>query len=224
MRTFVIIPSAGKGSRMKSSLPKQFLKINGKEILVHTLEKFQNAKLVDSIIVCASKEFIKKTESLIKRYGMTKVSNVVIGGKERQDSVYSGLKSLRADSRDLVCVHDAVRPFITSEEIDDLIKFATKKKAVIAAKKAVDTIKTGSKVVESTLDRKKLWIVQTPQIFNYEILIKAFDKAYKENFLGTDESSLVERLGIDIHFYELESDNRKITYPFDLKLAKILLV
>ncbi len=221
MKTFVIIPSAGSGSRMKSSLPKQFIKIKGKEILAHTLEKFQNASLVNSIVISTRRDFIKKIELIVKRYNFTKVFDIVVGGKERQDSVYSAIKAIPADDKDLICVHDAVRPFITSEEIDQLIKFAKRKKAVLAAKRAVDTIKIGSLIVESTLDRNKIWIVQTPQIFSYGILIKAFEKAYNENFIGTDESSLVERLGSDIYFYELQSDNRKITIPYDLKYAKI---
>ncbi len=220
MKTIAIIPSAGMGKRFNSTIPKQFLKINGIEILAHTLLKFQNAKSIDEIIIASHKDFVSKTEKLVNKYRINKVKNIVIGGKERQDSVYSALKILSANKNDLICVHDAVRPLIKSKEIDELIEFAKKKKSVIAAKKAVDTIKTGGRFVESTLDRNRIWIVQTPQIFSYKILIDAFQKAYKENFYGTDESSIVERIGIKIFFYQLKSDNRKITLKEDFDFAK----
>ena len=220
MKTIAIIPSAGMGKRFNSTIPKQFLKINGIEILAHTLLKFQNAKSIDEIIIASHKDFVSKTEKLVNKYRINKVKNIVIGGKERQDSVYSALKILSANKNDLICVHDAVRPLIKSKEIDELIEFAKKKKSVIAAKKAVDTIKTGGRFVESTLDRNRIWIVQTPQIFSYKILIDAFQRAYKENFYGTDESSIVERIGIKIFFYQLKSDNRKITLKEDFDFAK----
>lgn len=223
MKTIAIIPSAGVGKRFQSHLPKQFLKINGIEILVHTLLKFQRAKNVDEIVISSHKNFVDKTKRLCQKYRITKVKNIVIGGKERQDSVYEALKSLNAESNDLICVHDAVRPLISSKEIDELIEFARKKKSVIAAKKAIDTIKTGKSFVEETLERDKIWIVQTPQIFNYKILKKAFEKAYSEKFYGTDEASLVERLGMKVYFYQIKSENRKITLKEDFTFARYFL-
>ncbi len=220
MKTFAIIPSAGVGKRFNSRLPKQFMKINGIEILVHTLLKFQKARNVDEIIIASHKNFIDKTQKLVRKYNISKVKNIVVGGKERQDSVYEALKSIKASLNDLICVHDAVRPLISSKEIDDLIDFARKKKSVIAAKKAIDTIKTGNKIVETTLDRNRIWLVQTPQIFTYQILKKAFDKAFEENFYGTDEASLVEKLGVQIYFYQIKSENRKITLQEDFFFAR----
>lgn len=220
MKTFAIIPSAGVGKRFNSRLPKQFMKINGIEILVHTLLKFQKARNVDEIIIASHKNFIDKTQKLVRKYNISKVKSIVVGGKERQDSVYEALKSIKASSNDLICVHDAVRPLISSKEIDELIDFARKKKSVIAAKKAIDTIKTGNKIVETTLDRNRIWLVQTPQIFTYQILKKAFDKAFEENFYGTDEASLVEKLGVQIYFYQLKSENRKITLQEDFFFAR----
>lgn len=220
MKTIAIIPSAGVGKRYNSHLPKQFLKINGIEILVHTLLKFQRAKNIDEIVIASHKDFIGKTEKLCKKYQITKVKKIVIGGKERQDSVYEALKSIKAEENDLICVHDAVRPLIQSKEIDELIDFARKKKSVIAAKKAVDTIKKGDKFVEETLEREKIWIVQTPQIFTYNILKKAFEKAFAEKFYGTDEASIVERLGIKVYFYQIKSENRKITLQEDFIFAR----
>jgi len=223
MKTFVIIPAAGSGKRFLAGIPKQFHKINGIEILVHTILKFQKAKKVDKIIVAVNKDFIGKVENLVKKYRLNKVVKVVEGGKERQDSVYSALKSIKAEPSDLICVHDAVRPLISSKEIDELIEFASKKKSVIAAKKAIDTVKTGSNFVEDTLDREKIWLVETPQIFTYKILNEAFEKAYEDEFYGTDESSLVERLGVKVYFYQVKGENRKITLKEDLSFARIFL-
>lgn len=224
MKTIVLIPSAGKGKRLKAPLPKQFLKVNKKEILIHTLLKFQKANRVDEIIIATDRKFLELTEKLVEKYKISKVSKIVIGGKERQDSVYHALLNCESSDNDLICVHDAVRPFISSKEIDEIIEFASKKKCVIAASKAIDTIKTGTEKVESTLDRNQVWLVQTPQVFTYEILKKAFDKAYNENFYGTDESSLVERLGVDIYFYQTREENRKITNQTDLEFARKFLI
>jgi len=223
MKTIVIIPAAGSGKRFPSETPKQFLKINGIEILVHTILKFQKSKNVDKIVIAVNKDFIEKVENLVKKYRLTKVVKVVEGGKERQDSVYSALKSIKVEPSDLICVHDAVRPLISSKEIDELIDFAAKKKAVIAAKKAIDTVKTGYNFVEGTLDREKIWLVETPQIFTYKILSEAFEKAYEDKFYGTDESSLVERLGVKVYFYQVKGENRKITVKEDLSFARIFL-
>lgn len=220
MSNIVIIPAAGVGKRFNASFPKQFLKINGKEIILHTLIKFQKAKNVDEIIISTRKEFVERLWKLVKKNRLNKVTNIVLGGKERQDSVYAALNSKTFDDKDLICVHDAVRPFITSEDIDNLIEFAKKKGSVIAASKAVDTVKTGKMIVEQTLDRNRIWLVQTPQIFRYKILKKAFEKAYNENFYGTDEASLVERIGKKIYFYQLNCENRKITLKQDFNLAK----
>ncbi len=223
MKTIAIIPSAGIGKRFESKIPKQFLKINGIEILVHTLIKFQKAKLIDEVIVSSHPDYIDKTRKLIAKNSLTKVTKVVEGGKERQDSVYNALKLIESNDDDLICVHDAVRPLITSVEIDELINYTKKKKAVIAAQKAIDTIKVGDNFVKSTLDRSKIWIVQTPQVFTYKILKRAFQKAYEDKFYGTDESSLVERIGVKVYFYQLQSENRKITLLKDIKLAQSLL-
>ncbi len=223
MKTIAIIPAAGSGKRFFSETPKQFLKINGIEILVHTILKFQRAKNIDKIFVAVSKEYYNKVENLVKKYRLNKVIKIVEGGKERQDSVYSALKSINAEPNDLICVHDAVRPLISSKEIDELIEFAKRKKAVISAKKAIDTVKIGYNFVEGTLDREKIWLVETPQIFTYKILSEAFNKAYEDKFFGTDESSLVERLGVKVHIYQVKGENRKITLKEDLSFARIFL-
>lgn len=226
MKVIAIIPSAGLGSRISSSTrtkslqPKQFLKISGKEILVHTLEKFEKAKSIDEIIISSGNDQMKLAEKLVEKYKLRKVSKIVAGGEERQHSVYNALRNVNAASNDLICVHDAVRPFISSVEIDEVISFSKKYKSVITAIKANDTIKTGKNYVSETLDRNKIWLVQTPQVFSFEILNKAFEKAWTENFIGTDEASIVERIGKRVYFFEIKGENRKITTTADLDYAK----
>ncbi|MCX8009677.1 MAG: 2-C-methyl-D-erythritol 4-phosphate cytidylyltransferase, partial [Ignavibacteria bacterium] len=136
MKVIAIITAAGVGKRMHSSTPKQFLKINGKEILVYTLESFQNANSIEEIIITASKEYLNKIKLLVKKYDLRKVKKIVEGGAIRQISVYNALSSIEAKNDDLICVHDAVRPFITIKQIDEIISFAKIKKSVIAAEKA----------------------------------------------------------------------------------------
>ncbi len=230
MRVIAIIPSAGLGRRIKPSmkrnnsyLPKQFLKISGKEILLHTIEKFEKADLVDEIIISCGGEYLDLTSDLISKYKLKKVTTIVTGGKERQHSVYNAFINSNASSSDLVCVHDAVRPFISPTEIDQLISFAKKFKSIVAAVKASDTIKSGKTFVEKTLDRNKIWLVQTPQIFSCGILKKAYEHAWEQNFIGTDEASIVERIGKHVYFFEIKSENRKITTRLDFEYANFLL-
>lgn len=223
MDCFAIIPSAGVGKRMNSSLPKQYIKINDKEIIIHTLEKFVRCDFIKSIFIPVAKEYLEFTFDLIKSYNFNKEINLVIGGAERQHSVYNALKQIPAKNQDLICIHDAARPFISLDEINNSIEFAIKKKFVIVAKKARDTIKTGVRFVTETLDRNKIWIVQTPQIFRYKELIYAYEKAFEDKFLATDDSGLIERIGKKVYFYDVQCENRKITTPADLELAKLLL-
>lgn len=226
MKVIAIIPSAGLGRRISSStrtksiLPKQFLKISGKEILVHTLEKFEKAKSIDEIIISSGKDHMKFAEKLVDKHKIRKVAKIVAGGKERQHSVYNALRNVIAASNDLICVHDAVRPFISSVEIDEVVSFAKRQKSVIAAVRANDTIKTGKNYVSETLDRSSIWLIQTPQIFSFEILNKAFEKAWTENFIGTDEASIVERIGKRVYFFEVKGENRKITTTADIDYAR----
>ncbi|MBM4175857.1 MAG: 2-C-methyl-D-erythritol 4-phosphate cytidylyltransferase [Ignavibacteria bacterium] len=230
MRVIAIIPSAGLGRRIESSLkgkksylPKQFLKISGKEILIHTIEKFEQADFIDEILISSGREYLDHTSKLISKYKLKKVTTIVTGGEERQHSVYNAFKNSYASPSDLICVHDAVRPFISSIEINELILSAKKFKSIVAAVKASDTIKSGHSFVEKTLDRNKIWLVQTPQIFSYEILRKAFNRAWEQNFIGTDEASIVERIGRPVYFYEIKGENRKITTNLDLEYANFLL-
>jgi 2-C-methyl-D-erythritol 4-phosphate cytidylyltransferase len=229
MKVIAIIPSAGLGRRIgslkgkRNFLPKQFFKVAGKEILIHTIEKFEKAKSIDEIIISTGKDYLSFTQKLIDKYKLRKVSKIVIGGKQRQRSVYNAFQTIKAAKEDLICIHDAVRPFITSEEIDKVISFSKKYKSVITAVKANDTIKTGKNYVTETLNRDEIWLVQTPQVFSFDILYKAYKKAWAEKFTATDEASIVERLNRYIYFYEIQGENRKITTKLDLDYAHFIL-
>ena len=220
----VIIPSAGIGKRMgemPGGIGKQFLILQGRPLLCHTIEKFERSKYVDDVVVVCAADmipFVKK--EIVESYGFSKVKSVVAGGKERQDSVYAGFKSLIA--ADTVLVHDAVRPFVKTEMIDQLIETCEKEDASILAVRLKDTVKLQDSegFVKETLDRSVLWNVQTPQVFDYKILKHAFEKAFADGFYGTDESMLVERIGGKVKIVEGDYINIKITTPDDLIWAE----
>lgn len=223
----VIIPSAGLGKRMGSlsgGISKQFVSLQGRPLLSHTIQKFEKSQYVDEIIIVCSSEVIPyvKTE-IVTPFQFDKVTKVVSGGKERQDSVYEGFKAI--DHADLVLVHDGVRPFVRTERIDELIVICNDTGAALLAVRPKDTIKSQDldQNVQETLDRTTLWTVQTPQAFNYVILKKAFEYAYTRRYYGTDESMLVEKIGDKIRIVEGDHENIKITSPYDLILADFIL-
>ncbi|NLW21783.1 MAG: 2-C-methyl-D-erythritol 4-phosphate cytidylyltransferase [Tissierellia bacterium] len=220
----VIIAAAGMSNRMKSNINKQFIYLKDKPILAHTIEKFQMCKYVDEIIVVAKEDEINYCKKeIIKRYRFNKVTKVVRGGKERQDSVYNGILAL--DERaSIVLSHDGARPFVKVENIVDGIKGAVEYGACVVGVPVKDTIKVvnDSNNIDNTPKRDLLWSAQTPQCFKKEILMEGYRKAIEDNFLGTDDSMLVERLGIDVKMIMGSYDNIKITTPEDLIIAESL--
>ncbi len=214
----VIIPASGKGKRFGGKISKQFLKIDGKEILAHSIEKFNSMKAIDEIIIAASRDSIETVKKIITKYKFYKVSIIVAGGKERQDSVYNALQLLTCKVSDTVLIHDAVRPYVSQKLIKEIIKQASKHKNVIPGIKVSDTLKrTDAKSnIRETISRENVWAVQTPQAFNYKMLLTAFQKAYKNNFYGTDEASLMEKYGYDVKVIPGESGNVKITVKGDV--------
>lgn len=213
-KVFVIIGAAGSGKRMGAPVPKQFLKINGKTILEETVQKFKDSSIVDDITVVAAAEYVPLCEKLFCGGGVS----VVAGGKERQDSIGNALDSLKergVSDDDIVLVHDGVRPYCSQELIQRVAKDAAEKGAVIAAVPPKDTIRH---IDEGTLDRNRLYNVQTPQGFTASILQKAYEKAKEDGFYGTDDAGLVERIGISVSVTEGENTNIKITTPEDLKM------
>jgi 2-C-methyl-D-erythritol 4-phosphate cytidylyltransferase len=226
MKVSAIIPAAGMGIRMGSNIPKQFLLLDGKPILHHTLSVLDSCSVVTEIVLVVSEKEIENTQQQIQD-SYPKVAKVIAGGKERQDSVYNGLQSLGSET-DIVVVHDGVRPFVTENLIRETVEAARDFGAAITAIPVSDTIKKVNEQgkVESTIDRSGLWRVQTPQTFQVSLLREAFVKAQADNFYGTDEGSLIEYLGRDVKVIPGSELNIKITRSEDLvlgeKIAEIL--
>ena len=222
MSVAAIIPAAGLGTRMGTSSPKQFLRLGTSSILTHTLRKFAECKLVQTVRVPLRKPDMQLFQEELKQQGLAEFVRVVVGGSHRQESVYNGLKTLDPKTR-VVVIHDGVRPFVEVEMIEAVINTATEKGSAILALPCIDTVKQieGNQVI-ATLPREKIVMVQTPQAFRYEILKEAFEKARDDHFHATDESCLVERLGYPVTVLLGSERNIKITKPGDLPLAEML--
>jgi 2-C-methyl-D-erythritol 4-phosphate cytidylyltransferase len=223
MKVGAIIAAAGFGRRMKTERPKQLLALKGTPILVHTIRKFDASNVIDYIIVTVPREAIDEVRALVKSAGFKKSVTVIEGGERRQDSVAMGLKQLQSGT-DIVAVHDGVRPFVPVEDIENVVRQAERTGAAILGVPIVDTVKQAEReFVESTLTREHLVLAQTPQVFRTEVLKQAFEGAAKDEYYGTDESSLVERLGHPVAIVRGSERNIKITRPSDLTLARAFL-
>lgn len=221
MSVGAVVVAAGKGKRMNAELSKQYLPLNDKPIIIHTLECFQHHPLIDQMLLVCGSDDVEYCQELVDRYMLTKVARVVAGGEERQDSVYRGLQHIHTD---WVLVHDGVRPFLAKDVLDRVIEEMFYKEAVVLAVPVKDTIKQVDRegIILRTPPRESLWAVQTPQAFRLSTLMRAYEKADKEGFIGTDDASLVERLGIKVHVTKGDYANIKITTPDDLWVAEAL--
>ncbi len=220
-----LIPAAGMGKRMGKAVAKQFLTLGDMPMLAHTLLMFQRASEVDEIIPILSKEDMEIClKEIIERYHVTKVKTLVVGGKERQDSVQNGLQKLEKDAS-IVLIHDGVRPFVTNEMIEEIVDYARKGECVTVGVPLKDTVKEVNEkgFVVHTLERSRLWAIQTPQAFPVKILRRAYEDSYKRNIYGTDDATLVERAGGMVRVIMGSYDNIKITTPEDLLLAEEIL-
>jgi len=221
----VVIAAAGKGSRMESATNKQYLLLNSRPVLTYSLEFFEQVDLVDEIVVVASeKEVDYCRNEIVKKYGFKKVSQVLAGGKERQDSVWAGLRSLGSDT-DFVAVHDGARPLLSLEVLNRLLQEAIEWGAAIPGVVSKDTIKVVDRdgFVRNTLDRTVVFGIQTPQVFKYKELYAAYQQAYEEGFTGTDDASLFENYIGRVKVVEGDYNNIKITTPGDLITVGALL-
>ena len=233
MRIAVILPAAGLGTRMgkgsaekSGTSRKQFMLLEGSPILIHTVRKFAASDRVTEILVAVRAEDREWVEQMVSREFDGKV-RVVEGGDSRQESVQKALAALSPDT-DLVAVHDAVRPFIDLETIHHVFDEAAATGAAIVAVPAVDTVKQVTRGTEhvrvrSTIPREKLVMAQTPQVFRYDVITRAFQAARLDGFTGTDESSLVERLDVEVSVVPGSDRNIKITKPADMELAHLYL-
>lgn len=220
MKVSAIIPAAGQGLRMGGDIPKQFLLLQGKPILHHTLAVFESC--VDAVTLVVPEKELAVTR---RQWTSGIVQQVIAGGAERQDSVAMGLRALDKDT-DIVIVHDGVRPFVSAAIIKESISAARQFGAAVTAIPIRDTVKksTADGWVQGSVDRENLWRMQTPQAFQYDLLCEAFEKATRDNYYGTDEGSLMEYLGRPVKIIAGSEWNIKITCRDDLALGEKIAV
>lgn len=240
MKVIVIIPAAGLGTRMvpvpsamdakskKAHPSKQFSELAGTPILIHTLRRFAAVDEVSEIWVALRENEIQGFRGRLKTEGLKKKVELVEGGEHRQQSVASALNGITAAEDDVVLVHDAVRPLVTTQIIEEVIEAAKKYGAAIAGVPAVDTVKQVERtaegaIIKATIPRAGVVLAQTPQGFRYGILKKVFDEATADGFMGTDEASLAERAGHEVAVVMGSPKNIKITSPGDMELAEFYL-
>jgi len=217
----VIIPAGGVGKRFGGEMPKQYLELDGIPIIIRTILCFEKANSISNIVVAASEDWIDYLWDKIKFYKIEKVKELLTAGKERLNSIDNALKSKHLIGSDIILVHDSVRPFTSLSLINDVITAAEEYGAAVPGLNPNETIKSAdtNNDVITTLDRTKLCSIQTPQGFKHSILVKAYQNAIKNDFFGTDDSSLVERIGNKVKIIPGEQQNIKITTPFDMTIA-----
>lgn len=217
----VVVVAAGKGSRMGSTESKQYLLIDHKPILVHTLEVFQHIAEVSTIVLVVGEGDESRCEGYAEQYKLTKISAVLSGGRERQASVLKGLRALPLNTN-WVLVHDGVRPFVSKQHVLACWQQAMQEGAAVLAVPVKDTVKVvdAAGYIEATPNRRSLWAIQTPQAFRLVDLIAAHERAVAEQFSGTDDAMLLERLGSKVAIVEGSYGNIKITTPEDLTWAE----
>jgi len=220
METGVIIAAGGIGKRFGNDLPKQFIKINELTILEITLQKFQESEFINSIVLVSHIDYLSEAKKIGHSY--TKVKSIISGGEHRQDSVWRGIQELAKYNVDIILIHDAVRPYIKTDLINQVIKATQEFDAAVPAVPTIDTIKLSDNegFLLKTLDRTQLFAVQTPQGFKKDLITQAYEKAMNENFYSTDDASLVERLGKKIKLVCGDYRNIKITTINDIREIK----
>lgn len=222
MQYDVILPAAGSGKRMGAGKNKLFLQLQKKPIIIHTLEVFEQDEACRAIYLAVKPSERTYIQEQLQQYQITKVVAMPDGGEERQHSVYACLKEM--NEAEIVLVHDAARPFIKQKTIHQLMATALEKGSAIAGVPAKDTMKrVNDGLIEETVDRSSLWMIQTPQAFDFNLLKRAEEQAYQEGFLGTDESMLIERLGEPVYIVESDYENVKITTKEDLIFGEAIL-
>jgi 2-C-methyl-D-erythritol 4-phosphate cytidylyltransferase len=224
MKVSAIIAAGGIGKRMGASRPKQYIELSGRPIICRTLDRFRELKDIDELIVVVPADYVNSFKSdIIDRYNYPQAWKNAAGGLHRQDSVRNGFDLVSKDCN-VVLVHDGVRPFISARLIEKSIETAFKEGAAIVAAPVKETIKKAGRdrLISGTVDRQGLWGAQTPQAFRYEILKKAMETAYRDNFYGTDEASIVERIGVRVKIVEGDYKNIKITTPDDILVAEAI--
>ncbi len=225
VQSVAIIVAGGSGKRMLRDLPKQFLSLDGIPVLTRTLSKFEKAMSVVRIVLVVPEEDMDYAkDEIVDKHRILKVEHIQAGGETRQDSVRKGLEMVD-DRDDVIVIHDGVRPFLSEELIDLSIREAVRNGAVVPVIPLTDTVKLVGEdgIIRDTPGRNDLRLAQTPQAFRREIILEAYRNAYREGFYGTDDASLVERMGVSVKTIPGSYDNIKITTPGDIILGKLLL-
>ena len=221
----VIFPAAGVGKRMQAGMNKVFIALGGVPILIRTLLKYSACDEIDQMVVVVADYEVEFVRGMLKKIQGLKPYKVVAGGNERQYSVLNGIQSVSGSDEDVMLVHDAARPFVSNDVIVETIRGGQQYGGAIAGVPAKNTIKICDRMgmVEETPDRSILWEIQTPQGFKRGLLLEANDKALADGFLGTDDASLVERMGHSVYVVKSDYRNIKITTPEDLLIGEAFL-
>jgi len=229
-RIAAILPAAGLGTRMGAETPKQFLELEGVPIVIHSVRRIASCALVTDIIIATRGDVVASLEERVRAEKFAQTVRVVRGGDSRQDSVALALKEVPADT-EIVLVHDAVRPFVTAEQIVRVIEEARRCKAAILGIPAMDTVKEVKRaslpedvaLIIGTIPRERVVLAQTPQAFATKLIKEAFERAAADGVNASDEAGLVERIGHDVHVVLGSERNIKITRPADMELARFYL-
>lgn len=219
MEQYVLIVAGGKGERIHSSLPKQFLELAGKPMLFHTIEAFTDSIQEREFVVVLPSGLLNEWDNLCFQYNFQVRCTVVEGGPKRFYSVKSGLKQVPDDA--LVAIHDAARPFVSKETIDLCFKAASRKGNAVPSVELSQSVREVSGALNKTIDRNRLRLIQTPQVFHSTLIKKAYRQSFRERF--NDDATVLESIGYQINLVEGNAENFKITTPSDLEIARILL-
>ena len=225
LRTVALIPAGGMGLRMGGTVRKQFCPLGGLPLLVHSLRVFQSSPVIDAVVLAVPEADLQYCQTeIIERHGFTKILDVVAGGRERQDSVRHALAVVE-EAGTLVVIHDAVRPFVTNTMVQQVDEAAAKDGAAIIALPMRDTVKQvgGDHLIERTVDRRPLWLAQTPQAFRRDWLVEAHRKAHAEGLSATDDAFLMEWMGHPVRVVEGSGENIKVTRPEDIIIGEAIL-
>jgi 2-C-methyl-D-erythritol 4-phosphate cytidylyltransferase len=219
-----ILVAAGKGTRMGPKVDKLFLEVAGRPVVAHTWQRFNDTKCIEEIILVVRKGMPPAFEELAAKFKFQKPFRIVVGGAERQDSVWNGLEALSATT-EIVAIHDAARPCTSEELIAATIKRAEETGAAVAAQPLTDTIKESAdgRLVQRTLDRSRLWSVQTPQTFRVEVIRRALVEARRRKLVFTDDTAACELIGQPVRLVSRVAPNPKVTVPGDLPFIESLL-
>ena len=229
-RIAAILPAAGLGTRMGAETPKQFLELDGVPLVIFTLRRLAACEAITDFFIATRAEELVALERSVAQLGLGRPVRVVRGGDTRQESVANALAEVPADT-EIVLVHDAVRPFVTREQVERLIAEARTRRAAILGIPAKDTVKEVKRaslpedvaLITATIPRERIVLAQTPQAFSYALLREAFARAHADGIIASDEAGLVERLGHDVHVVLGSERNIKITHPADMELARFYL-